>query len=75
MKGVHKAKKPLKLHCNAEHTYVYKKGWFGDIEVWYHQKGITNILSIKSLMKQHHFTYDSKDRDGVFKVHTKNGVT
>ena len=26
LKGVHKAKKTLKLHCDAGHIYVYKKG-------------------------------------------------
>ena len=25
-KGIHKAKKPLKLHCNAGHIYIYEKG-------------------------------------------------
>ena len=74
MKGVHKAKKPLKLHCNAGHIYVYKKGWFGNIDISYHLKRIANILSLKTLKKQHHVTCDSKDRDGVFKVHTKDGV-
>ena len=73
LKGIYKAKKLLKLHCNAGHIYVYEKGWFGDIEVWYHPKGIANILYLKTLKKQHHVTYDSKDRDGVFKVFTKEG--
>ena len=73
-KGAHKAKKPLTLHCNSGHIYVYDKGWFGDIEVWYHPIGIANILSLKTLKKQQHVTYDSKDRDEEFKVHTKDGV-
>ena len=36
LKGVHETKKPLKLHCNIRHNYIYKIGWFGHIEVWYH---------------------------------------
>ena len=40
----------------------------------YHPKGIVNILSLKTLKKQHHVTYDSKDRGGVFKMYTKDGV-
>ena len=74
MEGIYKMKKSLKLHCNAGHIYVYKKGWFGDIKVCHLQKCIANILSLKTLKKQHHVTYNSKDRDGVFKVFTKEGV-
>ena len=49
LKGVHKAKKPLKFHCNAGHIYIYEKGWFGNIEVWYYPKGIANIISLKTM--------------------------
>ena len=51
-----------------------QKGWLGGIEVWYDQKGITNILSLKTLKNQHNVTYVSKDMDGIFKVHTTQGV-
>ena len=51
-----------------------KKGWFRGIKVWFHPKGIANILSLKILKNRRHVTYDSKDRDGVFKVHTNQGV-
>ena len=39
-----------------------------------HPKWIANILSLKTLKKRHHVTYDSQDRDGAFKVHTTKGV-
>ena len=42
--------------------------------MWYYPKGITNILSLKTLKISHHVTYKSKDRNGVFKVHTTQGV-
>ena len=74
LKGIHKVKKPLKLHCNLGHIYVHQKGWFCEIKVWYHTRGIANILSLKTMKKWHHVSYDSKDRDGVFKVFTKKGV-
>ena len=74
LKGAHKAKKPLKLHCNAGHIYLYEKGWFEEIEVWYYSKGIDNILSLKTLKNRHDVTYGSEDRGGVFKVHTKEGL-
>ncbi len=37
-------------------------------------KSIANVLSLKSMASRHHVTYDSKDRGGVFKVHTPSGV-
>ena len=33
-----------------------------------------NILLLKALKQHYHVTYDRQDRDGVFKVNTKNGV-
>ena len=68
------AKKPLKFHCNAGYIHVTQKGGFGEIEVWYHPKGIANILSLKTLKRRHHVTYNSKDRDGVFTVHTSQVI-
>ena len=71
---IHSYKKYLKLHCNAGYIHVMQKGWFGGIEVWYHPKGIVNILSLKTLKKRHHVSYNSKDRDWVFRVHSSQGV-
>ena len=42
------AKKPLEYHCNASYIHVTEKGWFGEIEVWYHPKGIANICPSRS---------------------------
>ena len=50
------------------------KGWHGRIEVWCHPKGIMNILSLKTLKRRHHVIYEIKDRDGVFQVHTDQGI-
>ena len=69
----HKVKTILKLQCNSRCISMNQKGWFGDIEIWYYPKGIANILSFKTLKQCHHVTYDSQDKDGVFKVHTKSG--
>ena len=43
------------------------KGWFSGIEVWYHPKTISNILSLMTLKR-------SQDRDGIFEVHTTQGI-
>ncbi len=42
--------------------------------MYHNPDGIANVLSLKSVAEKHRVTYDSWDRDGVFKVHTKNGV-
>ena len=42
--------------------------------MWYYPKDIANILLLKTLKQCHHVTHDSRDRDGVFKVHTKIGI-
>ena len=36
--------------------------------MWYHPKGIVNILSLKTLKNRHHVTYNSKDGNGIFNV-------
>ncbi len=36
--------------------------------------GIATVLSLESIKGKHRVTNDSWDRDGVFKVHTKEGV-
>ena len=72
--GICKVDKQLKLHYNAGCTLINQKGWFGDIDVWYNPKGIATILSLKTLKQSHHITYDSKDRDGDFKIYPKMGV-
>ena len=42
--------------------------------MWNHPKGIASILSLKTLKNRHHVTYNSKERNSVFKVHTNHGV-
>lgn len=42
---IHKAKKPLKLHCDEGCVQVNHKGLFGRIEVWYYPKGIAHPVN------------------------------
>jgi len=42
--------------------------------VYHNPYGIANVLSLKSTVAKHRVTYDSWDRAGVFKVHTKEGI-
>ncbi len=36
--------------------------------------GIANVLSLNRAKQRHRVTYDSKDRGGVFQVHTNKGI-
>ena len=42
--------------------------------VYHNPYSIENVLSLESIKGKHRVTYDSWDRDGVFKVHNKEGV-
>ena len=55
----------LKTHQKT-HVENYK-------EVWFDERAITNILSLKNAKEEFRVTYDS-NRDGTFTVHKPNGV-
>ena len=42
-------------------------------EVWFDERVITNIVSLKNVKKKFRATYDS-DRDDTFTFHKSNGV-
>ena len=42
-------------------------------EVWFDERAITNIMSLKNVKEKFRVTYDS-NRDGTFTVHKLNGV-
>ncbi len=42
--------------------------------MYHNPYGIANVLSLKSTKAKHRLTYDSWDHDGVFKVHTEEGI-
>ena len=71
---INTAGKPCRVQCNAGMIQVSKKGMFGNIPVWYHPKGVANILSLKILKEKYHVTYDSNVKGGVFKVKTPGGI-
>ncbi len=74
LKNIRKTSKPIKIHCNAGMSKTELEGELGEMTVYHNPDGIANVLSLKSVAEKHRVTYDSWDRDGVFKVHTKNGV-
>jgi hypothetical protein len=74
LKNIRKSSKPIKIHCNAGMSKTDLKGELGGMTVYHNPNGIANVLSLKSVAEKHRVTYDSWDRNGVFKVHTKDGV-
>jgi hypothetical protein len=47
---------------------------FCDTPVYFNSCGISNILSLYRLGHKFRVTYDSSDHNGVFQVHTKQGI-
>jgi hypothetical protein len=64
----------IKFYCNSGVMPTGKVANFGTNKVYINQEGIANVLSLYLLGQKHHITYDSKDRGGVFKVHTTDGI-
>ncbi len=68
------ASQPIQVHCNKGVMPNGNVADFGTNEVYINPDGIANVLSLYLLGQKHHITYDSKDRGGVFKVHTSGGL-
>ena len=69
-----KAKNPITVHCNNGSSYTNLEGDLGGMTMYHNPYGIANVLLLKSTKAKHRLTYDSWDRDGLFKVHTEEGI-
>jgi hypothetical protein len=74
LKNIRKSSKPIKIHCNAGTSKTDLEGDLRGMTVYHNPNGIANVLSLKSVAEKHMITYYSWDWNGVFKVHTKDGV-
>ena len=74
LSNIRKTKNPITVHCNNGLSYTNLEGDLGRMTVYHNPYGIVNVLSLKSTKAKHRVTYDSWDCDGVFKVHTKDGI-
>ena len=72
--NIRPATRPIRVHCNKGTLDTTLEADFGDTPVYFDSRGIANVLSLYQLGQKFHVTYDSKDRGGVFKVHTTAGV-
>ena len=72
--NIRKTKNPITVHCNNGSSYTNLEGDLGRMTVYHNPYGIVNVLLLKSTKAKHRVTYNSWDCDGVFKVHTKDGI-
>jgi hypothetical protein len=72
--NIRKAKNSVTIHCNAGSTYSVLEGEFGNVTVKHNLHSIANVLSLYKAKQHHQVTYDSEDREGVFQVHTDEGI-
>jgi hypothetical protein len=70
VENVRQAATPINVHCNKGSMPTTTVADFGSNEVYLNPDKIANVLSCFHLGQKHHITYDSKDRGGIFKVHT-----
>ena len=72
--NIREAANPIRVHCNKGTLETTQVADFGDTPVYFDSRGIANVLSLYQLGQKFKVTYDSTDRDGVFKVFTPAGV-
>jgi len=65
---------PINIHCSKGTSTTNAEADFGDTPVYFDDHGITNVLSLYSFDRKFKVTYNSMDRGGIFRVHTKHGV-
>ena len=68
------SKNSMTVKGNGSDLKTHKKAYVKNyVEVWFDEREITNIMSLKNVKEKFIVTYDS-DRDGTFTVHNPNGV-
>jgi hypothetical protein len=72
--NIRKAKNPVTIHCNAGSTYSALEGEFGKVTVKHNPHSIANVLSLYEAKQRHRVTYNSKVCEGVFQMHTDEGI-
>jgi len=72
--NIRESKQCMNIHCTAGMTatnLVADLPGYGTM--WFHLKGITNILSLARVKEQYKVTYDS-DHGNAFLVHNNDGM-
>jgi hypothetical protein len=73
--NIRKTNTSMEIHCNAGTTRTNMKGDLpGYVTVWFHPKGIANILSLARIEEhEYHVAYDTKIGSGCFVVTKPDG--
>jgi len=74
VRNIRPAITPINVHCNKGMLTSNEEADFGDTPVYFDDRGIANVLSLYRLGRKFKVSYDSMDREGIFKVYTKQGV-
>jgi len=71
---IHMVKKPLRVRSNAGVQTTNVMGSLSDFPepVWHDPEAVTNILSLNTIKKYYHITYDSES-DDVFVITDDQG--
>ena len=59
---IFRAPRRMHVHCNAGSVVLTHQGYLGDYPepVWFHPKGIANILSLSNVKSYYHITMDTQ---------------
>ena len=71
---IYQAQKQCKLYSSAEFNDVIHKGWFSEIEAWYHHKNNCKQFAPEHIEENNHVTCGNKYSNGVFKVCNNEGI-
>jgi hypothetical protein len=71
--GIHNVKEGLVLHTNAGKSHTNQKGYLGETAFWLDEHRIAIVISLKTLEKKFHVTYDSTKDGGAFMCDTPAG--
>ena len=67
-----KSKNSMTVKVNGGDLKTHKKSYVENYgEVWFDERAITNIMSLKNIKEKFRAAYDS-DRDGTFTIHKPN---
>ena len=68
-----KAPVAMPVHCNAGTILLTHQAYFGSYPepVWFHPKGIANIMSLNNVQSYYHITYNNHETNSFF-LHTKD---
>ena len=72
--NINTVEKKIFVHCNARITKNKAVSCMEGLDMWLHTNRKMNVISIKSLMEKYHVTFDIREGNGSFLVHTTRRI-